>query len=63
MKYRLESLVLRRQLLEVSAFMFAVLLLLVVVVVVAAVGGGGGCGHNIRQGSPRLAAQHRQIRG
>ena len=58
MKYRLESLVLRRQLLEVSAFMFAVLLL-VVVVVVAAVGGGGGGGHNIRQGSPRLAAQHR----
>ena len=59
MKYRLESLVLRRQLLEVSAFVFAVLLLLVVVVVVAAVGGGGGGGHNIRQGSPRLAAQHR----
>ena len=58
MKYRLESLVLRRQLLEVSAFVFAVLLLLVVVVV-AAVGGGGGGGHNIRQGSPRLAAQHR----
>ena len=56
MKYRLESLVLRRQLLEVSAFVFAVLLLLVVVVVVAAVGGGGGGGHNIRQGSPRLAA-------
>ena len=55
MKYRLESLVLRRQLLEVSAFVFAVLLLLVVVVV-AAVGGGGGGGHNIRQGSPRLAA-------
>ena len=54
MKYRLESLVLRRQLLEVSAFVFAVLLLLVVVV--AAVGGGGGGGHNIRQGSPRLAA-------
>ena len=62
MKYRLESLVLRRQLLEVSAFVFAVLLL-VVVVVVAAVGGGGGGGHNIRQGSPRLAAEHRQIRG
>ena len=58
MKYRLESLVLRRQLLEVSAFVFAVLLLLVVVVVVAAaaVGGDGGGGHNIRQGSPRLAA-------
>ena len=57
MKYRLESLVLRRQLLEVSAFVFAVLLLLVVVAVVAAaVGGGGGGGHNIRQGSPRLAA-------
>ena len=55
MKYRLESLVLRRQLLEVSAFVFAVLLLLVVVVA-AAVGGGGGGGHNIRQGSPRLAA-------
>ena len=55
MKYRLESLVLRRQLLEVSAFVFAVLLLLVVVVV-AAVGGDGGGGHNIRQGSPRLAA-------
>ena len=63
MKYRLESLVLRRQLLEVSAFVFAVLLLLVVVVVAAAVGGGGGGGHNIRQGSPRLAAEHRRIRG